>query len=363
MEYDEMVINFGVRYDYFDPNTFYPSQRRNPANQQSAPVPQSTYPKAAPQTQISPRLGISYQLSGLALLHFSYGHFFQMPPMYALYQNHSFQVEPRDWQTTMGNAQIKAEKTVQYEIGLWQQIAEGMGVEVSLFYRDIYDLLSAQIFTTFDQVRYGLYSNKDYGNAKGLELKYDFAKGSFTANLNYTLQYTRGNADNPRFTFDRAGNNQDPIPVLIPMSWDQRHTLNATAGYNTRKLGATMIGYYNSGRPYTWTPLLENRLSDVNLYTNNSRQPGGFNVDMTGYYNLRMIGGVDLRLTLSIYNLIDRLNEAFVNAETGRAYTEIITASDLASHRSDFNEYIDRVHNPAMYSAPRYVKLGMGISF
>jgi outer membrane receptor protein involved in Fe transport len=363
MEYDEMVINFGLRYDYFDPSTVYPSERRNPANQLGLPVAQSTYLKAEPQAQVSPRLGLSYQLSGFALLHFSYGHFFQMPPMYALYQNHSFQVPPGDYQTTMGNAQIKAEKTVQYEVGLWQQITTGMGIEVALFYRDIYDLLSAQIFSTFNQIEYGLYSNKDYGNAKGLEIKYDLVRGAFAANLNYTLQFTRGNADNPTFTFTRAGNSQDPIPTLIPMSWDQRHTMNVTVGYNTRKFGATMIGYYNSGTPYTWTPQSENLLSRVNLYANNAKQPSQYNVDMTSYFNLRMIGGVDLRLTLSVYNLFDSLNEVFVNSETGRAYTDVITESDLGNYRSDFSEYIDLVHNPAMYSAPRYVKFGMGVSF
>ena len=31
-ERDEMVINFGLRYDSFDANTSFPSQRRNPIN-------------------------------------------------------------------------------------------------------------------------------------------------------------------------------------------------------------------------------------------------------------------------------------------------------------------------------------------
>lgn len=85
-------------------------------------------------------------------------------------------------------------------------------------------MLSAQVITTFNQIRYGLYSNKDYGNVKGLEVKYDYRSGSFSAYLNYTLQFTRGNADNPTQTFSRAGDSKDPIPRLIPMSWDQRHT-------------------------------------------------------------------------------------------------------------------------------------------
>lgn len=366
IEYDEMVINVGLRYDYFDPKSVYPSQRRNPANKSvfvDNPEMMSTYPMAEPQVQISPRLGLSYQLSTSALLHFSYGHFFQMPPLYALYENHSFQVSSTNFATTMGNAQIKAQKTVQYEIGLWQELMKGMGFEVALFYRDIYDLLSATVITTYNQVRYGLYSNKDYGNSKGLEVKYDFVTGRFSSYVNYTLQYTRGNADNPTTTFSRAGNSLDPISRLIPMSWDQRHTLNVTVGYNAPKYGATLTTYYNSGTPYTWSPLAESVLSRVNLYPNNAWIPSNYSLDLSAYYDLGLVKWAKVRFTLNVYNLLDRLNEWGVNSTTGRAYTAVIRESDLASHRSNFNEYIDRVHNPSMYSTPRLVKLGMGIVF
>ena len=62
-----------------------------------------------------------------------------MPSMYSLYQNNSFLIAPNDYSTTMGNAELKAEKTVTYELGLWQELAPGTGLEVSLFYRDIYN--------------------------------------------------------------------------------------------------------------------------------------------------------------------------------------------------------------------------------
>ena len=366
MEFDEMVINIGVRYDYFNPKARYPSQRRNPANQldfPDNPEKVSTYPDAKPKIQISPRFGLSYQLGRTALLRFSYGHFFQMPPLYALYQNHSFRVSPVDYETTMGNAEIKAQKTVQYEIGLWQEIMEGMGIELAVFYRDIYDLLSLKVITTFNQIEYGLYSNIDYGNAKGLELKLDFAIGKLSAFLNYTLQYTRGNADNPTQTYDRAGNSMDPINRLIPMSWDQRHTLNATVGYNSENYGITLTGYYNSGAPYTWMPLLKSSLSYVNLYPNNAWRPSRITLDMSSYYDIPLKNNIKFRLTLNAYNILNRMNEEWVNAQTGRAYTAVIQDVDEANHRSNFNEYIDRVQNPAMFSVPRMVKFGVGIVF
>lgn len=366
MEFDEMVVNLGIRYDYFDPKTVYPSQRRNPANQLDFPTEPdkvSIYKNADPKIQISPRLGLSYQLGEAALLRFSYGHFFQMPPMYAMYQNHAFRVAPTDYSTTMGNAQLKAQKTVQYEIGLWQQLMAGMGLEVALFYRDIYDLLSAKVISTYNQIEYGLYSNKDYGNAKGLEVKYDLNMGHLGAFVNYTLQYTRGNADNPTQTFSRAGNSMDPVSRLIPMSWDQRHTVNLTMSYTTKDFGMTLTSYFNSGAPYTWSPISESQLSRVNLYPNNAVRPSRLSVDLSGYYNIPLHGSLRAKVTLNVYNLFDRLNEAWVNAETGRAYTAIIRETDLAAHHSDFNDFIDIVHNPSMYEAPRLVKLGLGIEF
>jgi outer membrane receptor for ferrienterochelin and colicin len=366
MEFDEMVVNLGVRFDYFDPNTVYPTQRRNPSNQlyyPDNPENMSEYPNADSKYQISPRLGFSYQLGKTAVLHFSYGHFFQMPPMYALYQNHAFRVAPSDYETTMGNAQIKAQKTVSYEVGLWQEITPNMELDVTLFYRDIYDLLSTKIISTFNQIEYGLYTNKDYGNVRGLELKYDFRINCLLLLVNYTLQYTRGNADNPLQTFTRAGESIDPVNILIPMSWDQRHTLNATLGYNKPKYGISLTGYYNSGTPFSWQPIPESILSRINLYPNNSWIPSNYNFNLNGYYNISITQKISLQLLLSIYNLFDKLNEVWVNQQTGRAYTAIIRETDIAGHRSNFNEYEDIVKNPSMYSAPRLVQLGLGITF
>ena len=181
--------------------------------------------------------------------------------------------------------------------------------------------------------------------------------------VNYTLQYTRGNADNPRTTFDRLGNNQDPIPYLVPLGWDQRHTLNLAVGYNTPQYGITLTGKYGSGRPYTYSPQEESLLSRVNLYPNNNVRPATFTVDLRANYDVELMNDIKLRFMVNAYNLLDRLNENFVNGETGRAYTAVIRPTDLAGHRSDFNEYIDRVQNPSAYYAPRLVKFGIGIFF
>ena len=41
------------------------------------------------------------------------------------------------------------------------------------------------------------------------------------------------------------------------------------------------------------------------------------------YYNLPIFKDYVLNLRLAVYNLFDRLNEEFVNSQTGRAYTAV----------------------------------------
>ena len=364
MEFDEMVINLGLRYDYFDPNTVYPTEWRNPGNQlQGTGFIMSDYPAAEVKEQVSPRFGLAYQLGNAAVLHFSYGHFFQVPQMQAMFQNHSYHISDDDYITTLGNPQLKPQKTVSYEVGLWQELTAGLGLEVALFYRDVYDLLSTTVITTFNNTKYGLYTNKDYSNARGLEVKVDFLRGPLSAYVNYTLQYARGNADNAEQTLDRDGNDLDPVNRLIAMSWDQRHTLNATVGYNTGASGFSLTGYYNSGTPYTFTPLEESRLARINLYPNNDYMIPGYYIDFSGYYQVPITDWVSARFTLSIYNLFDQLNESWVNGQTGRAYSAILEEADYLEHQSDFNTILDTVQDPSSYRDPRQVKLSMSLTF
>jgi len=64
-----------------------------------------------------------------------------------------------------------------------------------------------------------------------------------------------------------------------------------------------------------------------------------------------------------VYNLLDRLNANWVYGTTGQPFTRIVTTSELSGHRSDFNDFYDRVEDPSMYSWPRAVKLTVGTNF
>jgi len=115
--------------------------------------------------------------------------------------------------------------------------------------------------------------------------------------------------------------------------------------------------------PYSWRPITESPLALINLLPNNERRPSKFNVDLQAHYNVMTVGKVKVKFTALVYNLLDRLNEQWVNSTTGRAYTAIIRPIDIETYRSNFSEYKDIIQNPSAYSAPRSVKLGLSFQF
>ena len=95
-EFHKLVINYGLRFDWFDPHTIYPTDLRNPANRIEGSR-LTEYKNAKPQQQLSPRLGLSYQVADVAALHFSYGHFFQIPNYGHMYQNPNFEIAAKNY--------------------------------------------------------------------------------------------------------------------------------------------------------------------------------------------------------------------------------------------------------------------------
>ena len=147
------------------------------------------------------------------------------------------------------------------------------------------------------------------------------------------------------------------------MSWDQRHTFNLSVGYNTNSYGCTVSSYFNSGTTYTFEPVGESNLASLNLLPNNSYKPSTISVDLRAFYALTIRNSIKAKISLSIYNLLDRLNEVAVHADTGRAYYSIITDIERATYQSTFSTLEDVYGNPSMFSAPRQIKLNVGITF
>ena len=210
--------------------------------------------KVDAKMQLSPRLGIAYPITDRGVIHFSYGHFFQIPEFQYLYSSPDFKLTGGSGYTIFGNADLAAQKTVQYEVGLQQQLTENVGVDVTLFYRDVRDWVgtSPLIDTEIASVKYSAYENKDYENVRGVTIKVEKRySNNFSARMDYSYQVAEGSYSSPNDAYNDIVNNNSPRLALIPMNWDQNHTLNGSIVYRKDAWTASMIGRYWTGRPYT----------------------------------------------------------------------------------------------------------------
>lgn len=363
-EFDALVINYGLRYDWYNPNTIYPTDLRNPANV-IAGDRRTEYLDADPQYQLSPRLGLSYKLGETAALHFSYGHFFQIPNYDHIYQNPNYEISTSQYGSSIGNPNIKAEKTVKYELGLQYRILHDVVLNTDVFYHDIYNLETVVPIETYDTKIYGFYSNKDYASSKGMTLGADYQKKSINVTINYTLQYAEGNASEPFSNFAKAAASVDPTTIFIPLDWDQRHTLKFAGGYNTNDFGVSITGQLGSGTRYTFSPPPKSRLELTKIPENAMTKPATFYLDLKGFYNLNFfkIAGIRPQLGFYIYNILDLRNEAAIFTDSGKANSTLSIEENRKGYVSTFTTIEDSYYGPFRYSAPRFWKLELGLSF
>ena len=353
MEFDYLIVNVGLRYDYFKPTSVVPT---NPDA-----LPNSPFENATPKSQLSPRVGLAYPITDRGVIHLSYGEFFQIPPFEFLYEDPGFKVMVLGGVSTVhGNADLKPQQTTAYEIGLQQQLTDDIGMDVTLYYKDIRNLIDTEIRDYLNgAAQYARYVNRDYGNVKGIVLSFDKRlSDNFTASIDYTYQIARGNASDPLSVFldNQTRPPRESPKSLVALNWDRTHSVNLSVSYvMSDNFDASLIGRAGSGLPYTPSQA-SYRVAGVN----SENKPSFYNVDLAANKYFR-IAGERIAVFVKVYNLFDALNELDVFGDTGRAgYTTSLITDPPPQGVNTLKEYFTR---PDFYSAPRQVLVGMSVTF
>jgi outer membrane receptor protein involved in Fe transport len=369
IELDYLVVNVGVRWDYFQPDANVLLNADSIAaldNYNPSAFPPQYFRKASVKQQVSPRIGISYPISDRGAVHLSYGHFFQIPAFDFLYKNPNERIAltgvyPDFVGNTIGNADLQPQRTTMYEIGLQQQIGPELGITVTGYYKDIRNLLALQIHVKNNFAKFGEYINQDYGAVQGFTFSLEKRlTNGFGANLDYTFQTAKGDASDPNDAYNKV-TASPPIDVnkeLVPLAWDRRHSLNVTLTFGTPDdFIASVIGRAGSGLPYT--PSLQNQRTGLE---NSDNMPGFYNFDLYMTKYLKLPGDFRLSVFLKVYNLFDTANEINVFGDTGRAGYTLALTQQQPVVRGD-NTLAQYYTRPDFYSAPRQVILGAAFSF
>ncbi|MFB3910186.1 MAG: TonB-dependent receptor domain-containing protein [Candidatus Eisenbacteria bacterium] len=351
LEWNDLTLRTGLRLQYFDARSSIPSDLANPANSISG-APESHPKSTTVKFTAAPRLGIAYPITDRSGIHLAYGHFYQFPALGDIFSNADYSVL-EGLQSggisygVLGNPDIKPEKTVQYEMGYRQAVTETLGADLSVFYKDIRDLLGVEFVSTYNAAEYARLTNIDFGYVVGVTLSLDQQWiGPFSATLDYTWQLAEGNSSDPRETATRASAGEDPRPRQIPLNWDQRHTLNITATLSEPNLyTASAVLRIGSGQPYT--PVLEQAYG-YGLEANSGRKPAGMTVDLRAERSFTF-SNMDVGLFGRVFNLFDtRYWNGPVFGSTGSPYYSRFPEADKV-----------QLADPTRFFAPRRIEIGL----
>ncbi|GIV61285.1 MAG: hypothetical protein KatS3mg044_0433 [Rhodothermaceae bacterium] len=365
LEFDDFIINAGLRYEYFNPHGYYIPNLLDPKG--NAQPPQ----RAEVKHLFLPRLGVSFPITDTGIIHFSYGHFAQMPALRQMYVNPEFEF-PVGTTPTFGNPNMRPERTVQYELGLQQQLTDDVAFDVTGFFKDIRDYLALQTIrysTIAGEDVYNIYLNRDYANIKGITFALTKRRGRgglVAATLDYTFQIAEGNRNDANAFFFNFLSGRETELELIPLDFDQRHIVSGTVTLTRpRNWGLSLIGQFATGYPYT--PLLIDQKLDQ--LPNSDRKPSQIKLDLHAYKDFALGERFSFRIFAKVFNVLDRMNERFVFDDTGRATYSL--NGERGVHASwepayglpgihTLDEYNTRPH---YFSAPREVRLGATLSF
>lgn len=377
LETRDLIINAGLRWDYLDSEVAYWPDVLN----------KNLYPRvlSKSKSQISPRLGVSHPISENAVVRFNYGYFFQVPNYRYMYTNLAGNIN--SGLPLVGNPDLKAEKTVAYELGLNQMLSDEIRLDLTVYYKDIENLVSTSEIGVVGGNPVTQFVNEDYGSVKGLDVTLErIARGNLSGALVYSYMIAKGNSSSAyEGYYEYIANTTDTVKPIkeYPLAFDQRHTANLSLDYRVPRdwrgnlfgtalpgaWGINLAVHYGSGLPYTLTDDNGVRYGSIN----EGRTPATYFVDMRFNKEIYVSDKDNMFFSffVEVENLFNKQNVIDVYTNTGRADDDGRRYEDTSDPDGDgplTAEDVNRYYrllakDPQNYSAPRKVRVGLEFNF
>ncbi|NQV37134.1 MAG: TonB-dependent receptor [Candidatus Marinimicrobia bacterium] len=346
VEFDFLVINLGLRWDYLDPNAgmWENVERFAERDPLTGNIILAKSVDVDPATQFSPRIGIGYPVTDKTIFHFSYGHFFQTASFDALYTN-----AMKDLSASLpmvGNPRILPQKTISFETGIKHEISPNLALHLNIWSKDIRGLLSTQQMR-YLSTEYILFANTDYASVKGFDISVDKRITTFLGgSIKYTYSIAKGNNSNPKAGYFSAYFKEEVPHQEFFLDFDQRHDIAINLivrGPESSHIHGNIICNVGSGLPYT--PYVD---PAFRVDVNSARKPWTFSIDARLNKKIT-VSSFSLDTFIEVTNFTNYENIRYVYSRTGKPFDP---GASLLGNTPDSN------YNPAHIGPPRAIKIG-----
>lgn len=341
MEFSDITFAPGIRFDLYQPNS---NSIQNLYDPLASPL------VATPlQTQLSPRLAITYAVTDQTTFNFGYNWYFKEPNLNdvltatgggSIFELHQNLLRGNQ---ILGDAGLQAERTKEVDVGFNTQLSDIFAFSVTGIYKDLRNQSGLeQISGPLLQTNYIIYTDDEYGNDRAIELIAEKEMAdNWSLKVNYTYQVAQGTSSSATEAYN-AFLNQDPsseksvLPLTpFPFSYDRTNVADILFNINYNKdEGPTIFGKkllqwfslntttdYQTGTPYTAVNLQGAQIGSFN----GNRQPDEFQTDATLTRTIPFgdifgpsMSSIFLDLQLEVTNVFNRVTPLQVYALTGQ---------------------------------------------
>lgn len=352
--------------------------------------PSGSFKDYDPTLNWMPRIGFSFPISDQANFFAHYDVLIQRPSGNDVVTALDYFQFYDPTTVARNNANLKPEKTIDYEVGFQQRLTELSALKISSYYREMRDMIQRRTYLYVPVISsYDTYDNQDFGTTKGFSMQYDLRKGkgsNLSMLANYTLQFAEGTGSDANS--QRGITSRGNLRTLFPLSFDETHSFKMNfdyrygygAKYNGPKvLGKDILSDFGvnlqtsliSGRPFTKksfpTPFAgEGTVGSIN----GARKPWTFVINLTVDKDILLTKPeakrpLSMNIAFRVQNLLDTRNQNQVYAASGSANDDAYLTSPNGQAQvqnavtSGFeaaaflNSYQWRLLNPAMFTLPR----------
>jgi len=369
------------------------------ANIQSADFdPDGSFEDYEPQINVMPRLAFSFPISDEANFFAHYDILVQRPQerTNATALDYLYFLDPN--RTPSNNPNLRPQKTIDYEVGFQQKLSNSAALKIAAYYKELRDMIQSRTYLFIPVLgNYNTFDNIDFGTVKGFSFQFDRRRtNNIQLQASYTLQFADGTGSNA--LSQRSISQNGNLRTLFPLSFDERHRLNAVIDYRygrgRRYTGPQWFGKdvfadagvnlqvtAVSGRPFTATSVPRPFGGDGTVGAiNGARLPWNFTINLRADKNFSLTSPsaarpVFLNVYCRVQNLLDARNILGVYSATGSPKDDGFLASQdgvvrvrtLEQAGANIQAFTDAyawaLANPNFYSLPRRILVGAIVEF